>query len=197
MEEQKWLLPLEESKVIMAEAMREDFGKFNIVKRMPFCLPFEYRLNLLQKLIESDKHNNNTGFKIQIRRDHIFEDGLYYFRKMSEINLKANVHVYYIDEHGMQEQGIDGGGIFKEFLNDLTKIVFSPDYGLFKIQQQEQQIYPNPASKELLGEDHLIVFHFIGIVVGRAMYDGVLIDTLFSPFFLRKMLGKQNFLTEL
>ena len=43
----------------------------------------------------------------------------------------------------------------------------------------------------------MVIFHFIGIVIGRAMYDGVLIDTLFSPFFLRKMLGKTNFLTEL
>jgi len=37
----------------------------------------------------------------------------------------------------MEEKGLDGGGIFKEFLNDISKIVFDPNYGLFKITDKE------------------------------------------------------------
>jgi ubiquitin-protein ligase E3 C len=42
------------------------------------------------------------------------------------INLKAKLCVVYIDEFGNTEEGIDAGGIFKEFINDLSKIVFNP-----------------------------------------------------------------------
>ena len=33
--------------------------------------------------------------------------------------------------------------------------------------------------------------------MGRAIYDNMLIPAVFSKFFLRRMLGKQNFLKEL
>jgi len=51
------------------------------------------------------------------------------------INLKAKLCVIYIDAHGNMEDGIDAGGIFKEFINDLSKIVFNPNYGMFKLTE--------------------------------------------------------------
>lgn len=39
--------------------------------------------------------------------------------------------VSYIDEFGQIEEGYDMGGIFKEFLNDLSKKVFDPSFGMF------------------------------------------------------------------
>jgi ubiquitin-protein ligase E3 C len=45
------------------------------------------------------------------------------------------LRVFYIDEYGHEEKGLDGGGIFKEFLNDLCNLVFDPNYGLFKITE--------------------------------------------------------------
>ena len=32
---------------------------------------------------------------------------------------------------GHVEEGVDAGGIFKEFLNSLIKTVFDPNYGFF------------------------------------------------------------------
>lgn len=45
--------------------------------------------------------------------------------------MQAKLRVYYVDEFGNEERGIDAGGIFKEFINDLSKIVFDPNYGMF------------------------------------------------------------------
>jgi ubiquitin-protein ligase E3 C len=61
--------------------------------------------------------------------------------------MKANLRVVYVDEFGTEEKGIDAGGIFKEFINDLSKIVFDPNYGMFKITENHQQLYPNAQSK--------------------------------------------------
>ena len=58
-------------------------------------------------------------------------------------------------------------------------------------------LYPNPNSELLCGKSHLEFYYFIGSVVGRALYEGILLETKFANFFLRKMQGKNNYLSEL
>lgn len=40
-------------------------------------------------------------------------------------------------------------------------------------------------------------FKFIGHILGKALYEGILIDVVFAPFFLAKWLGKQSYLDDL
>ena len=39
----------------------------------------------------------------------------------------------FINEHGEEEAGIDGGGIFKDFMENITRAAFDVQYGLFKV----------------------------------------------------------------
>jgi hypothetical protein len=39
--------------------------------------------------------------------------------------------------------GIDGGGVFKEFLTSLCKEVFDTDHGLW-LATKKNELYPNP-----------------------------------------------------
>ncbi len=41
--------------------------------------------------------------------------------------------------------GIDGGGVFKEFLTDLTKEVFDSDRGLW-LDNKKNELYPSHGS---------------------------------------------------
>lgn len=41
--------------------------------------------------------------------------------------------------------GIDGGGVFKEFLTSLCKEVFDTDRGLW-LANKKNELYPNPHS---------------------------------------------------
>jgi ubiquitin-protein ligase E3 C len=41
--------------------------------------------------------------------------------------------------------GIDGGGVFKEFLTSLAKEVFDSDRGLW-LATKQNELYPNPHS---------------------------------------------------
>ena len=41
--------------------------------------------------------------------------------------------------------GIDGGGVFKEFLTSLCKEVFNPDRGLW-LQNKKNELYPAPTA---------------------------------------------------
>jgi ubiquitin-protein ligase E3 C len=90
------------------------------------------------------------------------------------------------------EMGIDAGGLFKEFWTTLSAEAFNPSYGLFKLTE-EQTLYPNPDSEIYCGPEHTRLFYTIGRVLGKAIYEGLVVDPTFSEFFLRKMLGQMNF----
>lgn len=45
--------------------------------------------------------------------------------------LKGRIQVTFTNQHGVEEAGIDGGGVFKEYMDLLTKRAFDPQYALF------------------------------------------------------------------
>lgn len=53
------------------------------------------------------------------------------------------IRVSFINEHGEEEAGIDGGGIFKDFMENITRAAFDVQYGLFKVSPfWVELIYP-------------------------------------------------------
>jgi ubiquitin-protein ligase E3 C len=100
-----------------------------------------------------------------------------------------------MDQFDMPEAGIDGGGVFKEFLTELGKEAFNENYGLFKVNH-EQLLYPNP-DVVLSDELSMDYYTFIGRVLGKALYEGILVDAEFAGFFLAKCLGRLNHLDDL
>lgn len=45
------------------------------------------------------------------------------------------IRVTFVNEFGVEEAGIDGGGIFKDFMENITRASFDVQYGLFKVIQ--------------------------------------------------------------
>jgi ubiquitin-protein ligase E3 C len=101
--------------------------------------------------------------------------------------------------------GIDGGGVFKEFFTSLCKEVFDTDRGLW-LANKKNELYPNPHAyatecksfvafvspaliiRGLGGVAHsLNWYRFIGRILGKAMYEGILVDVAFAGFFLAKV----------
>lgn len=59
------------------------------------------------------------GTQIQIRRDYILEDAFAQIF-IKKINLHSHFRIQFIDSNGQIEDGIDGGGLMKEFITKLT-----------------------------------------------------------------------------
>ncbi|KAJ2500116.1 ubiquitin-protein ligase (E3) [Coemansia sp. RSA 1972] len=105
---------------------------------------------------------------------------------------KYRMKITFVDQYGMQEAGIDGGGVFKEFLTSLVREAFDPDMGLFTTTAQHN-IYPNPESMQTDAEARQLVldkYKFLGAVIGKALYEGVLVDAPFALFFLGCCVGQ-------
>lgn len=192
----QWLLEASKIKEILKEAALDKSRGGYLVKRLPFTIPFETRLQIFKNQIQYEKSLYPAAYRITIRRNNLFEDGFNAFND-SKINLKSRIQVVFVDEFGNYEDGIDGGGLFKEFLTELSSLVFNPEYGLFKVAEKDATLYPNPESATFYGPDHIPAYYFVGLVLGRSLYDNILISCEFSHFFLRTMLGKMNYLNEL
>lgn len=173
--------------------------RLGILNNLPFVIPFHTRVRVFDEFISRDAQRlglahefNSIGGPVisaTIRRDHVAEDG------MEQLNphrsgLKHRVFVKFIDQFGIPERGVDGGGLYKEFLTSLAKEAFDTDRGLWRANER-QELYPNPAAYARLPE-HNEWYTFLGRVVGKGLYDGILVDLRFAPFFLSKLLGREQ-----
>lgn len=104
---------------------------------------------------------------------------------VSRSDLRQKLRVNLVNAQGLDEPGIDGGGVFREFLSELLKTGFDPNYGFFTTTQ-DGLIYPNPLS-HLLSEDFRTHYHFLGGMLGKALYENLLVELPFAGFFLCKL----------
>ncbi len=87
------------------------------------------------------------------------------------------------------EDGLDYGGVAREWLYLLSHEMLNPYYGLF--QYSRDDIYTlqiNPDSG--INPDHLSYFHFVGRIIGMAVFHGHHIDGGFTTPFYKMLLNK-------
>lgn len=96
------------------------------------------------------------------------QDGYEGLHRMRD-ELKGRVRIAFVDEYGTHEAGVDGGGLFKDFLEGLVKEGFDPQLGLFGATS-DNCLYPNPDA-HLLVPNALAYFEFLGRMLAKAMYE--------------------------
>ena len=89
--------------------------------------------------------------------------------KHTEPDLKKRMKIRLINAAGLEEAGVDGGGLFREFMTELMKAGFDPNRGFFKTTSDKLH-YPNPQSKILYPNDFLQHFYFLGRILGRVVW---------------------------
>ncbi|KAI8140679.1 hypothetical protein BJV82DRAFT_622100 [Fennellomyces sp. T-0311] len=174
--------------------------RLGVLNNIPFVIPFEQRVEIFRMFVQNDRRRNDLDHvlrpaaEVTIRRDHVFEDGFTHLYALGP-DLKRRISISFVDEFGLQEAGIDGGGVFKEFLTSLGHEAFDTNYGLFRATP-DQLLYPNP-SEYATESSQLAYFEFLGLIIGKAVYEGILLDVGFAEFFLKKALGGINYLDDL
>ncbi|XP_028777115.1 E3 ubiquitin-protein ligase UPL7 [Neltuma alba] len=177
----------------------------SVITTTPHVFPFEERVEMFREFIKMDKASRkmagevsepgSRAIEIVVRRGHIVEDG---FRQLNSLGtrLKSSIHVSFVSECGLPEAGLDYGGLSKEFLTDISKAAFAPEYGLFsQTSTSDRLLIPNSSARFL--DNGLQMIEFLGRVVGKALYEGILLDYSFSHVFVQKLLGRYSFLDEL
>jgi len=166
---------------------------WTLLENCPQVYAFEIRAKIFQNLMFSIKNNEqdyfNAGSHIQVRRDYVVEDAFHAII-IGNKNPKSVFRIQFVDADGEHEAGIDGGGLFKEFMTLVTKKIFDPQYTFFLETEKDRTLYPNPVSSQI--PDFARYFRLFGILVGKAIYEGVLLKCTFAKFFLNHFVKKSN-----
>ncbi|RWA07629.1 hypothetical protein EKO27_g7492 [Xylaria grammica] len=121
---------------------------------------------------------------IKVRRSHIFEDSFAEISRQSATDLKKRLMIKFDGE-----DGLDYGGLSREFFFLLSHEMFNPFYCLFEYSAHDNYtLQINPHSG--INPEHLNYFKFIGRVVGLAIFHRRFLDAFFIGALYKMILGK-------
>ena len=121
---------------------------------------------------------------VKVRRSHIFEDSYAEIMRQSATDLKKRLMIKFDGE-----DGLDYGGLSREFFFLLSHEMFNPFYCLFEYSAHDNYtLQINPHSG--INPEHLNYFKFIGRVVGLAIFHRRFLDAFFIGALYKMMLNK-------
>lgn len=170
-----------------------------VLREMPYAIAFSQRVHLFHNLVARDKEDHQgdrvnflqgKAIHVHIRRNFIYEDAFEKLSSDNEPNLRLKMRVVLMNAAGLYEAGIDGGGLFREFTNEVLKAAFDPNRGFFKLTR-DQNLYPNP-NVDQIHENYVPHYYFIGRMLGKALYENMLVELPLARFFLSKLLGQKS-----
>lgn len=170
-------------------------GSFSLLVKNPKVLDFDNKRAYFTKQIHSRLHQQRhiqPPLQLNVRRDQVFLDSykaLYYKSaeemKYGKLNIRFN-----------GEEGVDAGGVTREWFQVLARGMFNPDWALWQpVAADRTTFHPNPLS--WINGEHLLYFKFIGRIIGKALHEGRVLDAHFSRAVYKRLLGKEPNLKDL
>lgn len=149
----------------------------------------KYRRDLVGKLralrTELQTMQPQSGHcRLEVSRNEIFEESYRLIMKMRAKDMRKRLMVKF-----KGEEGLDYGGVAREWLHLLSREMLNPQYGLFQYSRDDHYtLQINPDSG--VNPDHLSYFHFVGRTLGIAVFHGHCLDGGFTTPFYKQLLNK-------
>ncbi|KAK3297712.1 uncharacterized protein B0H64DRAFT_130284 [Chaetomium fimeti] len=178
------------------EAWERRQGKFSFCQH-PFLLSIGAKIQILEHDARRQMSNKARDaffdsiltnrvvqqfLVLNIRRECLVDDSL---KAVSEVigsggeDVKKKLKIIF-----KGEEGVDAGGLRKEWFLLLVRELFNPDHGMFLYDEDSHYCYFNPNSLEPSEQ-----FFLVGVVLGLAIYNTTILDVALPPFAFRKLLA--------
>ncbi|KAH9314061.1 hypothetical protein KI387_022688, partial [Taxus chinensis] len=161
--------------------------------QVPFLLSPKAKSQILQ--VEADIHKQRSIQRsviqqmflhsyaipflvLMVRRSDLIGDTLRQLSSLQTNDYKKPLKVIFEGE-----DGVDEGGVTKEFFQILVRDLFHVDYGMFTYSEDTRNFWFNPNSME---SDH--EFWLVGAILGLAIYNGVILDVHFPAVIYKKLM---------
>ncbi|KAK5809362.1 hypothetical protein F5H01DRAFT_280971, partial [Linnemannia elongata] len=130
---------------------------------------------------------------LELTRGRLVEEAFEQITK-KHADLKKPLKVAFVD---VGEEGMDQGGVTKEFFQIMVEKVFDSQFGLFKELEESRSwwfegMMDGSSHVEMSSKDarvRLVEYELVGILVGLALYNGVILGVRFPSVVYRKLLG--------
>jgi len=144
---------------------------------------FRWKLSQFRYLCHSNALPSHI--KITVTRQTLFEDSYHQIMRLPAYELRRRLYIIF-----RGEEGLDYGGVSREWFFLLSHEVLNPMYCLFEYANKNNySLQINPAS--YVNPDHLQYFKFIGRFIAMALYHGRFIYSGFTMPFYKRMLNKK------
>lgn len=189
-----------------SDSENEPSGLNKIVEILQYAyplVPFIERVRVFQSIVMSErlKIGNDESMSgilfggmsrdrfVTVHRGHVLEDAFAELGvRRSDVDVKKRIRISFVNDFGENEAGIDGGGMFKEFLECIIKESTSPAMGLFQ-STMDNKLYPSPIETGENANEKLRKMEFVGMMIGKALWEGILLELPLATFFLKKIRG--------
>lgn len=138
------------------------------------------RLSFLQFIM-----SGGSPFRIEVRRSNILADS---YRKLHNIRTEDWLKKFRVSF--LDEEGVDAGGLRKDWFSSLVKNLFNPNYALFVPSSNGRAYQPSPSS--YVNPEHIEYFTFAGKILARALIEGITVEAHMTRAFLKQILGQQE-----
>jgi hypothetical protein len=167
---------------------------WGILAHAPFLVPFRERARVFQRLVAAERaaHRRADAYGFagaaaaRVQRGRVLADALAALGGAPPEALRGRVRIEFVDAHGTPEAGVDGGGLFKEFLEEVLREGFAPPAGLFRATA-DGRLYPAPGAAST--REGAARLELLGRMVGKALWEGVLVELPLAGFFLKRLRG--------
>eukprot|EP00009_Paramoeba_aestuarina_P002693 CAMPEP_0201515566 /NCGR_PEP_ID=MMETSP0161_2-20130828/7096_1 /ASSEMBLY_ACC=CAM_ASM_000251 /TAXON_ID=180227 /ORGANISM="Neoparamoeba aestuarina, Strain SoJaBio B1-5/56/2" /LENGTH=342 /DNA_ID=CAMNT_0047912423 /DNA_START=718 /DNA_END=1743 /DNA_ORIENTATION=+ len=156
----------------------------------PFILDIASKSQLLKSEAEAQqkgahqsglqqRNAKNRYLELKIRRDLIVDTTIHQLLE-KPYDLKKQLKIQFLGE-----EGIDAGGVKQEFFQLIIREIFNAKYGMFTYNKETNLFWFSPFTFESTQE-----YHLVGMIIGLAIYNGVILDLHFPPVIYKKLMSK-------
>ena len=166
--------------------------------QVPFIMTTEAKVRILQGESNLQKRNEMRNShlmavyegredwsefcELRVTRENLVQDAIEQVICRTQ-DMKKPLRVVFTTA-GVEEEGLDEGGVTKEFFQLLVRQLFNADYGMFTYKEDSHTYWFKMASPACDLE-----FQLVGILLGLAIYNGVILDIRFPKFLYKKLKG--------
>jgi hypothetical protein len=162
---------------------------FSFLKPFPNIIDFNFRLTMFQRHCRAGIRGDPRF--LDIHRSQILFESRRFFEECPDAWL-APLKIHFINE-----DGIDMGGLLREWYTTIVKYLFDPRRGLFATSLNGQSYYPRGDFKIGQPGHDLQIFEFAGHVVARAVTNVVAVPANLTTSVLKRLLNRKLSLHDL
>eukprot|EP00833_Pecoramyces_ruminatium_P008616 jgi/Orpsp1_1/1182648/evm.model.c7180000082111.1 len=144
---------------------------------------FEEKVRRLRLKREMKIFNGNTS--IFVNRKSIFNDAFNCVMNKSPVDLKRRLKITY-----QNEEGIDAGGLLRDFFYQIAKEIGNPNYSLFKYSNDSSYELEINTMSGIANPNHLKYFKFIGRIIGLAIFNKQYLPLSLTLLLYKKLLNQ-------
>jgi hypothetical protein len=145
----------------------------------------EKKLWIEAKCDEHRIHFTRDALTLVIDRANILEDSYQQYITTDGFDFHKEVKIFFVGEVAQ-----DAGGLMREWITELTKVIFNDEIGLFKLNRGETDMsyFFNSYAKFSFPEsEYLGLFRFAGSILAKALFDKIPILPKLNKVIFRKL----------